>query len=54
MKYIIIILVANLVSLMCVAGSFYLVLNDIDGWGWFLFCGVITFVAIEYKKQKRD
>ena len=33
-----------IVSVLLTIGSIYLAVNKIDGWGWFLFGAIITFV----------
>ncbi len=42
MKYILILFVGNLFALTCLCISAYLISNDKDGWGCFLFVGILT------------
>jgi hypothetical protein len=52
MKAIILILVANLISIIssCIAG--YMALKNIEGWDWFLFIAVICSQSIKAKNIK--
>ena len=43
-----------LLSLGLAAGAIYLAVNDKEGWGWFLFGAIITFVYPSGKKNKED
>lgn len=35
-------LIANLCALICVIVAGYMAINNISGWGWFLFVAVLT------------
>jgi|GEM_PF-3364161 len=45
MKYVLVTVAANLVSLACVSSAFYLLLHGTKGWGWFLFVGALAFTT---------
>lgn len=34
-------LIANIATIICVSFACYLAVKGIDGWGWFLFVGVL-------------
>jgi hypothetical protein len=36
------VLLFRLISIMCVAGAFWLCFSGIKGWGWFLFMALLT------------
>ena len=40
------------VSIILACSSFYLALHGIQGWGWFLFGALITFVTPTFKEKK--
>ncbi len=35
----------NIVALVCVGFAGYLAIRGSDGWGWFLFCGLLCAVV---------
>jgi hypothetical protein len=41
-------------SVILAGGSVYLALNQIDGWGWFLFGALITFEVPSKSEDKED
>ena len=43
MKY----LLYNIPSIICFSTAFWLLYNQIEGWGWFLFVGVIVMVSVQ-------
>jgi uncharacterized membrane protein HdeD (DUF308 family) len=49
MKYAVAVIASNLVSLACVGIAGYLVAHSKDGWGWFLFIGVICVATVKFK-----
>lgn len=52
MKYILANLGVNLVALACVGFAGYLAINNKEGWGWFLFVGILTAASATFGKQK--
>jgi len=42
MKDVVMQFVVNLPSMICIGISGYLLYNGIEGWGWFLFVGLLT------------
>ena len=44
--------VGVLLSLVCVAGAFWLALKSKEGWGWFLFVGFLLGMAAIYNEPK--
>jgi len=50
MKYILIIGLF-LFALLCVSISGYLIINEKDGWGWFLFVGILSIGGISYNEK---
>ena len=50
MKYLLVNLSANLVSLCCIGTATYLAANSKTGWGWFLFVGLMCGKYIKLDK----
>lgn len=50
MKYI----AANLVSLSCIAGAIYLMIQNKDGWGWLLLIALLTYTTLGTTKEEKD
>lgn len=46
------ILLANLFSILCVSGAFYLMLQGKEGWGWLLF--ISLFGLHGYTDRKKE
>lgn len=42
--------VANIPCMLCVAVSGFLVTNEMDGWGWFLFGALCMFVTVRTRR----
>lgn len=42
--------VANIPCMLCVGVSAFLVANEMDGWGWFLFGALCMFVTVRTRK----
>ena len=53
-KYTFATIATNLVSLFCVAASFYLALHGIKGWGWFLFIAVVCSAKLNWTEKKSN
>ncbi len=47
-------LVANTPALACIIASIYLAANSLDGWGWFLFAGVIVTQTVKTNKEHEN
>lgn len=45
---------ANIPALVLYAASIYLSANNLDGWGWFLFAGVMVTHTVKTKKENED
>jgi len=54
MKYLLANLGGNLVSMACIAGAIYLAVHDKEGWGWFLFVGLVCAGSVNFGKSKDD
>lgn len=52
MKDSLLLLIANLFALGCAYFSYELANKNFEGWGWFLFCGVICVQTFTTKKEK--
>ena len=52
MKYMLANLGVNLVALACVGAGAYLAVNGKDGWGWFLFVGLLCAGSVTFKNDK--
>ena len=53
MKDILILFILSLLPIVLTLCSFYLLLNGIKGWGWFLF-GAFCFGITKFKQDKID
>ena len=51
MKYLLVNLSANLVSLCCIGAAGYLAANSKTGWGWFLFVGLLSAARVSFPKK---
>jgi len=51
MRDILLHIVANLVSIICVLSGSFLAYKEKEGWGWFLFVGACTAVTIKFKNH---
>jgi hypothetical protein len=54
MKYFLANLGINLVALLCICLSGYLLLHDKGGWGWFLFVGLLCAGTATFKGEKEN
>lgn len=52
MKYFFYNLSANLVALSCVSIAGYLVINGKEGWGWFLFIGLLCAGTVTFRNKE--
>ena len=52
MKFALMNLTANLVSLACVGSAVYLAVHDVKGWGWFLLVAALSYGA--YRNVGKD
>lgn len=39
--------------LICLFAGVYMCIKDIEGWGWFLFSGVIVFASLSYSSDDK-
>lgn len=53
MKYILANLGVNLVALVCIGAAGYLATNDKNGWGWFLFVGLLCIGSVTFTKSDK-
>ena len=53
MKYMLANLGINLVALARVGGAIFLASNHQDGWGWFLFVGLLCAGSINFRKDDK-
>lgn len=53
-----ILIAANILSILLACAGIYMAINGIAGWGWFLFGALLTTVGIKTskssKKEKKD
>jgi hypothetical protein len=54
MKFILATIFSNIPSGLCCWCSFYLLLNGINGWGWFLVVGVIVTKTVKINNEKES
>lgn len=54
MKYLLANLGVNLAALVCIGGGIYLAANGKDGWGWFLFVGMLCSASVTFKSSKNE
>lgn len=54
MRHVLMNLSANLVSLTCIAAAAYLLINDKNGWGWFLFVGMVCAGVMTSKSDNNE
>ena len=54
MKASILLLVANIPSIMCVCAAGHLAAHGIKGWGWFLLAGALITHSYKSKSDKDD
>lgn len=52
MKHLMANLGVNLVALACVGAAAYLAINGKDGWGWFLFVGLVCAGSVTFGTAK--
>lgn len=53
MKYLLSILGVNIVAITCIGFAGYLAANDKNGWGWFLFAGLLCVGSASFKEPPR-
>lgn len=51
MKDVALLVIANSASLASIVAAGYLAAHGKDGWGWFLFVGVICTATLKYTKE---
>jgi hypothetical protein len=54
MKLLLAILGWNFLPIICVVAAIILAYNGLSGWGWFLFVGLLTFVAPKSEEEDKD
>jgi hypothetical protein len=52
MRTILLLFVLNIPAIVCFAASAYMAINGKDGWGWFLFVGILLAQVFRNKSDE--